>query len=140
MEATSRQLWALYCATKKDYRNEKLTKEQASKMLSEFNANKAASNNKGNKEAVFSELCNLAKERQGVQFACGFVRIEFSKNAKKCNADFQTFKQQLTAFCVKKLGQKIAPTLAQDYVLNEAIAEAYLKYSGVDGFVHSWVD
>ena len=35
-KATSRQLWALYCITKKDYRNENLTKEEASKLISEL--------------------------------------------------------------------------------------------------------
>ena len=31
-KATPRQLWALYCITKKDYRNENLSKEEASKL------------------------------------------------------------------------------------------------------------
>lgn len=35
-KATSRQLWALYCITKKDYRNENLTKEEAAKLISEL--------------------------------------------------------------------------------------------------------
>lgn len=35
-KATPRQLWALYCITKKDYRNENLSKEEASKLISEL--------------------------------------------------------------------------------------------------------
>lgn len=35
-KATSRQLWALYCITKKDYRNENISKEEAAKLISEL--------------------------------------------------------------------------------------------------------
>ena len=35
-KATPRQLWALYCITKKDYRNSNLTKEEAAKLISEL--------------------------------------------------------------------------------------------------------
>ena len=35
-KATSRQLWALYCITKKDYRNSNLTKEEAAKLIGEL--------------------------------------------------------------------------------------------------------
>ena len=34
-KATPRQLWALYCITKKDYRNSNLTKEEAAKLIGE---------------------------------------------------------------------------------------------------------
>ena len=37
-EATKKQLWALYCATKIDHREMGLTKEQASEKLSKLNA------------------------------------------------------------------------------------------------------
>lgn len=36
-KATDRQRWALYCATKKDYRNVDISKEEASKLLAELN-------------------------------------------------------------------------------------------------------
>jgi len=39
-QATKKQLWTLFCLTKKDFRNTKLTKEEASKMISELLANK----------------------------------------------------------------------------------------------------
>ena len=35
-KATSRQLWVLYCITKKDYRNDNLSKEEAAKLISEL--------------------------------------------------------------------------------------------------------
>ena len=35
-KATPRQLWALYCITKKDYRNSNLTKEEAAKLIGEL--------------------------------------------------------------------------------------------------------
>lgn len=35
--ATSRQLWALYCITKRDHRNMGLTKQQASELISQYN-------------------------------------------------------------------------------------------------------
>ena len=35
-KATSRQLWALYCITKKDYRGANLSKEEAAKLISEL--------------------------------------------------------------------------------------------------------
>ena len=34
--ATPRQRWALYCITKKDYRNEVLSKEEAAKLIKEL--------------------------------------------------------------------------------------------------------
>ena len=34
--ATARQRWALYCITKKDYRNEILSKEEAAKLIKEL--------------------------------------------------------------------------------------------------------
>ena len=35
-KATPRQLWALYCITKKDYRNSNLMKEEAAKLIAEL--------------------------------------------------------------------------------------------------------
>ena len=35
--ASKRQLWALFCATKEDYRDKRLTKAEASEMLSKLN-------------------------------------------------------------------------------------------------------
>lgn len=38
--ASRKQLWALYCLTKKDYRGESLTMGEASKLIEKFNAEK----------------------------------------------------------------------------------------------------
>lgn len=40
--ASKKQLWALYCLTKKDYRNEGLTMLDASKLIAQLNENKGA--------------------------------------------------------------------------------------------------
>ncbi len=40
--ATKRQLWALYCITKKDHRDSGLTLDQASKLIAEANVNRAS--------------------------------------------------------------------------------------------------
>lgn len=45
-EATKKQLWALYCLTKKDYRNSGLSKEEASNLLSELIGDKETKTNK----------------------------------------------------------------------------------------------
>lgn len=53
MEATKKQLWALYCITKKDYRNSGLTKEEASKLLSELIGDKET---KGTNKPVKAQI------------------------------------------------------------------------------------
>jgi len=40
MEATKRQLWALFCLTGKDWRGKSLTKEEASKLISQYKKEK----------------------------------------------------------------------------------------------------
>ena len=41
--ASKKQLWALYCLTKKDYRGQDLTMLDASKLIEQFNASKVVS-------------------------------------------------------------------------------------------------
>ena len=41
--ASKKQLWALYCLTKKDYRGQGLTMFDASKLIEQFNASKVVS-------------------------------------------------------------------------------------------------
>ena len=53
-KATPRQLWALYCITKKDYRNENLSKEEASKLISEL----------GDKKSTKKTLSELKAEEE----------------------------------------------------------------------------
>lgn len=47
--ATSRQLWALFCMTKKDYRGKGLTKQQASDLIGELKSGKKIENSDDNK-------------------------------------------------------------------------------------------
>ena len=59
--ATPRQRWALYCITKKDYRNEILSKEEAAKLIKELgdpNYKKASKVNK----TIADELLDYLKE------------------------------------------------------------------------------
>jgi len=57
MQATKRQLWALYCITKKDWRGENLTFEKASEMLSELTRESREKENK-----VLSAIINGRKK------------------------------------------------------------------------------
>ena len=59
--ATPRQRWALYCITKKDYRNEVLSKEEAAKLIKELgdpNYKKASKV----KKTISDELLDFMKE------------------------------------------------------------------------------
>lgn len=40
-KATSRQLWALYCITKRDYRGDNLSKKEASELIASFKDGKS---------------------------------------------------------------------------------------------------
>jgi len=63
--ATKRQLWALFCATKHDYRGKGLTKAQASEMLKDLSKNSQIniSQKKMNKEKMFKDLYNYYEKR-----------------------------------------------------------------------------
>lgn len=67
--ATKKQLWALYCLTKKDYRGQGLTMFDASKLIVQFNASKVVSKigvneipSKVNKTSVRSKKPTLEQE------------------------------------------------------------------------------
>ena len=67
--ATPRQRWALYCITKKDYRNEILSKEEAAKLIKELgNPDYKKKSNKSNK-SLSSELLDYLKEHFDEIFA-----------------------------------------------------------------------
>lgn len=57
--ATSRQRWALYCITKKDYRNVELSKEEAAKLIKEL-GNKDYK--KKSKKTISEELLDYLKD------------------------------------------------------------------------------
>lgn len=57
--ATARQRWALYCITKKDYRNEILSKEEAAKLIQELGT---PDYKKKSKKTLADELLDFMKE------------------------------------------------------------------------------
>lgn len=67
--ATPRQRWALFCITKKDYRNEILSKEEAAKLIKELgNPDYKKKSNKSNK-SLSDELYDYLKEHFDEMFA-----------------------------------------------------------------------
>ena len=56
--ATPRQLWALYCITKKDYRNENLTKEEAANLIKELGD---PNYKKASKKSISEQLLDYLK-------------------------------------------------------------------------------
>lgn len=70
--ATKKQLWALYCLTKKDYRNEGLTMLDASKLIAQLNENKGADNVvKAAKPTIEQEFISYMTDKlQGVINVC----------------------------------------------------------------------
>ena len=60
-KATSRQLWALYCITKKDYRNKNLSKEEAAKLISKLGDKNYVKKAKA-KKTLSEELLDYLKE------------------------------------------------------------------------------
>ena len=58
--ATPRQRWALYCITKKDYRNEVLSKEEAAKLIKELGDPQYKKKN--SKKTIEDELLDYLKE------------------------------------------------------------------------------
>lgn len=64
-QATKRQLWALFCITKRDHRNDGLSKVQASEMIKSLSENsevKHSSKRKMNKNEMFENLYNYYVE------------------------------------------------------------------------------
>ena len=110
--ATPRQRWALYCITKKDYRNEILSKEEAAKMIQELgNPNYKKASKKTLSEELLdylknhiNELYNACLEEMGyksivedddhvpadkkkryafVGLGCGITYLTYRKNNKR---------------------------------------------------------
>lgn len=119
-KATKRQLWALYCITKKDYRNENLSKEDASKLLSELIDKKQENKPQQSLLEEFLkfmqdhiiEVVNTAKQAMQYEsvimndtnvvkddgkryffcgFGCGIVWFNYDKRSKKAKEIEQLF-------------------------------------------------
>ena len=76
LKATSRQLWALYCITKKDYRNENLTKEEASKLISEL-SNKNYVKKAKSKKTLSEELLDYLYENFNKIFSSAIESLNY---------------------------------------------------------------
>ena len=84
-KATPRQLWALYCITKKDYRNSNLTKEEAAKLISKLGS---PDYKKVKKKTLSEELLDYLTENFDkifTWFSFG-VKVETHKKAHKIRA------------------------------------------------------
>ena len=75
-KATSRQLWALYCITKKDYRNDNLTKEEASKLISEL-SNKNYVKKAKSKKTLSEELLDYLYENFNKIFSSAIESLNY---------------------------------------------------------------
>ena len=70
--ATPKQRWALFCLTKKDYRNVVISKEEASEIISNYKQGKNAKNkgeNKANKQGKECKYKELSSEELRGEFA-----------------------------------------------------------------------
>jgi hypothetical protein len=109
--ATPRQRWALYCITKKDYRNEILSKEEAAKLIQELGnpdykkASKVAKSLSSElldylkehfdemfgeavkslslKSVIVEDTPKDSKQYAFIGFGCGITYFDYRKNNKK---------------------------------------------------------
>ena len=106
--ATARQRWALFCITKKDYRNEILSKEEACRLIKELGNSNYVKKAKSIKselleflKAHIDELYNCVRSELGyksvvtiegdnkprnytmIGFGCGITYLQYRKNNKK---------------------------------------------------------
>ena len=108
--ASNRQLWALYCITKTDYRNKNISRDEANRLIKELGnpeykketknqdslKNEMIKYIKDNFGEIFTEVLNTLKARSTVSldmggktqtynfigFGCGFVWLEYDKRSK----------------------------------------------------------
>ena len=108
--ASNRQLWALYCITKTDYRNKNISRDEANRLINELGnpeykkktknqdslKNEMIKYIKDNFGEIFTEVLNTLKARSTVSldmggktqtynfigFGCGFVWLEYDKRSK----------------------------------------------------------
>lgn len=80
-KATSRQLWALYCITKKDYRNENLSKDEASKLISELGDKNYVKKTKA-KKTLSEELLDYLYENFNKIFSSAIESLNYKSVAQ----------------------------------------------------------
>ena len=133
--ATARQRWALYCITKKDYRNEILSKEEAAKLIKELGDPNYKKASKA-KKTISDELLDYLKEHIDEMFndclheigyesivevnekpyhfvgcGCGITYIKYRKNNKRAieidDAAHRYRKHEILDMLIKKLPKKV---------------------------------
>ena len=75
-KATPRQLWALYCITKKDYRNSNLTKEEAAKLIGELGSSDYKKTKKASK-TLSEELLEYLMENFDKMFGSAIKSLNY---------------------------------------------------------------
>ena len=75
-KATPRQLWALYCITKKDYRDSNLTKEEAAKLIGELGSPDYKKNKKASK-TLSEELLEYLMENFDKMFDSAIKSLNY---------------------------------------------------------------
>ncbi len=145
--ATPRQRWALYCITKKDYRNEILSKEEAAKLIKELgdpNYKKKASKTLADElldylkdhidemfnnclhEIGYESIVKVNKNSYHfVGFGCGITYIKYRKNNTKAkeidDAAHRYRNHEILDMLIKKLPKKVYKDLENKGCPFEAI-------------------
>ena len=123
-KATSRQLWALYCITKKDYRNENLSKEEAAKLISELGDKNYVKKNKV-KKTLSEELLDYLYENFNKIFSSAVESLNYKSVVQ---AD-PKFSNDTRKFAFIGVGCGITyPVYRKNNKKLQEIAEAAYKY------------
>ena len=123
-KATSRQLWALYCITKKDYRNENLSKEEAAKLISELGDKNYMKKSKP-KKTLSEELLDYLYENFNKIFSSAVESLDYKSVVQ---AD-PKFSNDTRKFAFIGVGCGITyPVYRKNNKKLQEIAEAAYKY------------
>ena len=123
-KATSRQLWALYCITKKDYRNENLSKEEAAKLISELGDKNYVKKSKS-KKTLSEELLDYLYENFNNIFSSAVESLNYKSVVQ---AD-PKFSNDTRKFAFIGVGCGITyPVYRKNNKKLQEIAEAAYKY------------
>lgn len=123
-KATSRQLWALYCITKKDYRNENLSKEEAAKLISELGDKNYVKKTKA-KKTLSEELLDYLYENFNKIFSSAVESLDYKSVVQ---AD-PKFSNDTRKFAFIGVGCGITyPVYRKNNKKLQEIAEAAYKY------------
>lgn len=143
--ASPRQLWALYCITKTDYRDKNISKDEAARLIKELGNPDYKKKTKltvtlkdemikyieDNFEEIFNEVTNTLKQRSVVTmdmggkkqhyafigFGCGFVWLEYDKRSK-LGKEIEETAKELYRNEVKKMFLDKFTTNEQNYFTN----------------------